>query len=159
MATRRDLSDGATTVCLTRRQYPEELPHLSTIRLHLYMSLSNFAVDHTRAALRERSEGATIPSLFGRQHLDMLPKVFTTVSKLIMSRKQQFDTLLKLHTSGFKLIMSLSNFVVDHRILLVFIHFMGGSCTCSSMARHGFSPWGGRKQPSSVGTRLLVLCT
>jgi hypothetical protein len=114
VATRRDLSDGATTVCLTRRQHPEELPHLSTIRLHLYMSLSNFAVDHTRAALRERSEGATIPSLFGRQHLDMLPKVFTTVSKLIMSRKQQFDALRKLFTSGFKLIMSLSNFVVDH---------------------------------------------
>jgi hypothetical protein len=44
----------------------------------------------------------------------MLPNLLTTVSKLIMSRKQQFDMLPKSYTSGFKLIMSLSNFVVDH---------------------------------------------
>ena len=72
MAPRRDLSDGATTVRLTRRQHPEELPHLRAIRFNLHMSLSNSAVDHTRAALRERSEGATIPSLIGRQHHDLL---------------------------------------------------------------------------------------
>ena len=55
-----------------------------------------------------------ILSLFGRQHLEMLPNLFTTVSKLIMSRKQQFDVLPKSFTSVFKLIMSSSNFVVDH---------------------------------------------
>jgi hypothetical protein len=55
-----------------------------------------------------------IPSLVGRQHLDLLPKLVTTVSKMLMSRKQQFDVLPKSFTSVFKLIMSSSNFVVDH---------------------------------------------
>jgi hypothetical protein len=87
---------------------------MRTTLFNLFTSLSNFVVVHTRAAHRERSEGAMIPSLFGRQHLDLLPKLFTTVSKMTMSRKQQFDVLPKSFTSVFKQIMPLSNFVVDH---------------------------------------------
>ena len=106
---------------------------MRTALFNLLTSLSNFIGDHTRAAHRERSEGAMIPSLSGRQHLDMLPKLRTTVTKLIMSRKQQFDVLPKLFTSGFKLIMSLSNFVVDHteqRADLVHVD-MRARCWCT----------------------------